>query len=157
MSRQGILFTLLALSAAMPAQGQHAGATPVYIPTVIPSPVQGPPNPHIFVRALDVNSEGQAVIVDCQALFDGAPCAIDLWSAKTGLVPTGLVYGLGSCQSNISLVPVRINERGEIGGNTCGRVYLWSPKTGATTLATLDPFSIYPQMIAFTDQGEIAG
>jgi probable HAF family extracellular repeat protein len=157
MSRHGILVAFLAFSAALTAPGQLSGATPVYIPTVIPSPIQGPPNPHIFVRALDVNSHGQAVIADCQALFDGAGCTIYLWSATTGLVPTGLFYTLGECQSNISLVPVRINERGEIGGNFCGDVFLWSAKTLKTTLATLNPFSIYDQVAAFTDRGEIAG
>jgi probable HAF family extracellular repeat protein len=157
MSRHGILVAFLAFSAAMTAQGQLSGATPAYIPTVIPSPIQGPPNPHTFVRALDVNSKGQAVIADCQALVDGAGCTIYLWSAKTGLVPTGLGYTLGECQSNISLVPVRINERGEIGGNFCGEVFLWSAKSGRTTLATLNPFSIYDQVVALTDQGEIAG
>jgi hypothetical protein len=80
-----------------------------------------------------------------------------LWSAKTGLVPTGIYFGLGSCQVSVSRVPVRINERGEIGGSTCGKVYLWSAKTGISTLATLDSFSIYEQVVGLTDQGEIAG
>jgi probable HAF family extracellular repeat protein len=157
MSRHGILVAFLAFWAAMTAQSQLSGATPAYIPNVIPSPIQGPPNPHTFVRALDVNSHGQAVIADCQALFDGAGCTIYLWSAKTGLVPTGLFYTLGECQSRISLVPVRINERGEIGGNLCGAVLLWSANTGRTTLAILNPFSIYDQVVALTDRGEIAG
>jgi hypothetical protein len=158
MPNNGILPVLLAFSAAMPAQGQRPGATPAFTTTVIPSVFQSPPNPHMYVQALDVNSKGEALIVDCPRYFDGAYCALYFWSAKTGLVSTGRGYMLGGCQPRLAVIPFRLNERGEIGGNNCGEVFLWSARTGATTLALLsNPWSIYDQVVALTDDGEIAG
>jgi hypothetical protein len=157
MLQKGFPIALLALNAAMPAWSERPGDTPAYTATIIPSVMQSPYNPYPWERATGVNNRGEALIAACRGRFGGAGCSMYLWSPRGGIAQTSLHYMLDSCRPNLSLVPGRINERGEIGGNICGSVYVWSARSGVTQLATLNPFSIYDQVVAFTERGEIGG
>jgi uncharacterized membrane protein len=149
-----------ALAASRAAKPPEAHAKQEYVAIPVPVPQSTDPR---FVRGstvVDLNSHGDVLAVSClhEIWFDSAECTAVLWPMKSEtyqeLFPTCPV---GVCNVSSAGVPLRLNERGDVGGRAGAGFVLWSQRLGTRVLGQGPPFSAYRPIVGFNDQGEIAG
>jgi probable HAF family extracellular repeat protein len=107
-----------------------------------------------FSSAYDINDLGQVVG------FSTEPEKISgrafLWSTKDGMVNLGTTEEQDDPDNPFSMA-FRINNQGEIVGETGNYAFLWTEKSGMTLLKTMQPYWKYSTAWDINDNGVMVG
>jgi probable HAF family extracellular repeat protein len=135
---------------------------PEYVATPVPIPPPVIPFMQYGSRVVDLNDHGDVLTVNCTPApyTDGGACKAGLWSTRTGQYRELFnTCGLGACTQRTSDVPLRLNERGDIGGLIAApgpAVVNWSDRKGLRAIGE-GTWSATSPIVGFTDSGEVAG
>jgi probable HAF family extracellular repeat protein len=107
-----------------------------------------------FSSAYDINDLGQVVgfITESEKISSRA----FLWTAKDGMLNLGTTEEQDDMDNPFSMA-FRINNQGEIVGETGNYAFLWTEKSGMALLRTIQPYWKYSTAWDISDNGWIVG